>query len=255
MKSYITVRFLHPFRYLSISNRYMKTRIIQTRFYEDSKISTLSYEAQNLFMYLLTCQYINISGIFELPDRKIIFEHKCTEKQLQKAKEELFDLGLCKFKDNWVFIINAEKNNKYRNSESNEVAYNKELERVPSDILDYFNSTVHSTVHSTYNKEIINNKQEIINNKENNFEKFWELYPKRVGRSVAEKSYNKMKDLASKEEAIIQGLQNYINYWKLKKTDKQYIPNPSTWLNQERWKDELTDLKKFENQTNEKYNF
>jgi len=156
----------------------METRIIKTRFYQDGKVSELSYEAQNLFMYLLTCKYINISGKFELPDRLIIFEHKCTENQLKKAKVELETAKLVIFKDNWIFVVNAEKNNKYRNSPNNEKVYNNELDRIPESIKKYFNdildgtidttsdSTVDTTIYSRNKYKIINKEQGIRNKKE-----------------------------------------------------------------------------------------
>jgi hypothetical protein len=134
----------------------MKTRIIQTRFYEDTKVSGLSYEAQNLFMYFLTCPYINISGIFELSDRKIIFEHKCTEKQLEKAKDELERNKLVIFKDGWIFVVNAEKNNKYRNSPLNEQAYQRELERIPVNVKEYFDSSMDSSMDSSITNKKVN---------------------------------------------------------------------------------------------------
>jgi len=143
----------------------MKTRIIQTRFYEDTKVSGLSYEAQNLFMYFLTCPYINISGIFELSDRKIIFEHKCTEKQLEKAKDELERNKLVIFKDGWIFVVNAEKNNKYRNSPLNEQAYQRELERIPVNVKEYFDSSMDSSIYTNHNSKHITNNIEIINKK------------------------------------------------------------------------------------------
>jgi hypothetical protein len=32
---------------------------------------------------------------------------------------------------------------------------------------------------------------------------------------------------------------NYLKYWKVKETAKDFIPYPATFLNQERWTDEL----------------
>jgi len=37
----------------------------------------------------------------------------------------------------------------------------------------------------------------------------------------------------------MKGLEAYLKHWREKKTEMQYIPNPETWLNQERWNDEL----------------
>ena len=35
------------------------------------------------------------------------------------------------------------------------------------------------------------------------------------------------------------GLINYIKFWEHNKTEKQFIPHPSTFINQKRWEDEI----------------
>ena len=73
------------------------------------------------------------------------------------------------------------------------------------------------------------------------FEKFYKLYPRKVGRFMASKSFKK---LSSDDKVLAyNGLLNYIKFWKYNKTEKQFIPHPSTWLNQRRWEDEI-DLPK-----------
>ena len=69
------------------------------------------------------------------------------------------------------------------------------------------------------------------------FDMFYKLYPRKVGRFTANKSFNKLKK-ADKKLAY-DGLLNYIKIWKHDKTEKQFIPHPSTWLNQRRWEDEI----------------
>lgn len=71
------------------------------------------------------------------------------------------------------------------------------------------------------------------------FETFWNKYPKKVGKTKAEVSYSRKATSKEKEQQIFDGLEKYIKKWKLENTDKQYIPNPTTWLNQERWNDEV----------------
>ena len=71
--------------------------------------------------------------------------------------------------------------------------------------------------------------------KTDNFIKFWDLYPKKVAKKTTLKIWMNGKfDI----DVIIKDLENRIanhDQWK----DKQYIPNPSTYLNQERWNDEI----------------
>ena len=154
----------------------MKSRIIQTRFWDDEFVSSADLYTQHLYIYLLTSQYINISGMFQLPENKVKFESKLTDKQFQDAKEQLALNRKVFFFKGWVYVVNALKNNTYRKSEDNEKAYIKELSRVPEDIALHFKNLLNdSSVYSTvtvlptvpinHKQETINNKQEIINQK------------------------------------------------------------------------------------------
>lgn len=67
------------------------------------------------------------------------------------------------------------------------------------------------------------------------FETFWHTYPKKVGKDAALKSWSKAKPLL---DDVLNAL-----YWQKdseqwKRENGKYIPNPSTYLNQGRWKDE-----------------
>ena len=73
-------------------------------------------------------------------------------------------------------------------------------------------------------------------NKEINkdFEKFWEHYPKKVGKKKVQDKFdanNFPVDLIIKNIE----LQKKSDQWQ----NQQYIPNPETYLNQERWTDEV----------------
>ena len=63
------------------------------------------------------------------------------------------------------------------------------------------------------------------------------MYPRKMGRKEAEKAWNRLTPTQQSE--CLEALPNYLKYWKLKETQKDYIPYPQTFLNQERWTDEL----------------
>ena len=73
--------------------------------------------------------------------------------------------------------------------------------------------------------------------KEITFDEFYKLYPRKVGRFMANKSFKKL----SRRDKMLayDGLLNYIGFWEHNKTEKQFIPHPSTWINQRRWEDEI----------------
>ena len=83
------------------------------------------------------------------------------------------------------------------------------------------------------------------------FDDFYKLYPRKVGRFVAQRSFKKLSEID--KQLAYNGLVNYIKFWESSKTEKQFIPHPSTWNNQRRWEDELEDLKEIieENAENE----
>ena len=69
------------------------------------------------------------------------------------------------------------------------------------------------------------------------FQDFYSLYPRKMARKDAERAWNRLTPTQQKE--CLEALPNYLKYWKIKETQKDYIPYPATFLNQERWTDEL----------------
>lgn len=77
--------------------------------------------------------------------------------------------------------------------------------------------------------------------KESNFDLFWTAYPKKVGKAAAKKAFAKVKvNINTLISAVEQQKQS--DQWR--KDNGQYIPNPTTWLNQGRWDDELSGIDK-----------
>lgn len=71
------------------------------------------------------------------------------------------------------------------------------------------------------------------------FEQFWAIYPRRVAKGDARRAWAKVPpDLYSRIlEAVRQNLAEN-DQWR--RDGGRFIPYPATWLNQERWDDELT---------------
>ena len=71
------------------------------------------------------------------------------------------------------------------------------------------------------------------------FERFWEKYPKKVGKTVAEKAWKKLAPDEQLFGRIMDALCIAVRCDQWRKDNGQFIPNPATWLNQRRWEDEL----------------
>ena len=82
-------------------------------------------------------------------------------------------------------------------------------------------------------KNTITKEQQPIKNKQENtdtgFDKFWELYPKRIAKADALKAWNKALKKKTANELI--GLTKAYSESKL--PDITYIPYPASWLNKE----------------------
>jgi hypothetical protein len=68
------------------------------------------------------------------------------------------------------------------------------------------------------------------------FELFWQSYPRKVGKKAALNAWNKATDKPHVDDVIkAVTAQKAGKEWM--KEGGQYIPHPTTWLNQGRWND------------------
>lgn len=64
---------------------------------------------------------------------------------------------------------------------------------------------------------------------------FWAHYPRKVAKKDAQKAWNKLT--SAQKQAAMEALPNHIKQWD----DPTFIPYPASWLNGERWEDELEE--------------
>ena len=69
------------------------------------------------------------------------------------------------------------------------------------------------------------------------FEDWYQLYPRKVARGAAMKAWAKLT-LPERQQAF-DALPQHIHRWRLTATIWEFIPHPATWLNQQRFADEL----------------
>lgn len=68
------------------------------------------------------------------------------------------------------------------------------------------------------------------------FDDFWLMYPKRVAKKDARRAWERLK-AEQRMEALV-ALMDWRRVWT-DRGDLQFVPNGATWLNGERWTDEL----------------
>ncbi len=69
------------------------------------------------------------------------------------------------------------------------------------------------------------------------FEQFWLAYPRKVGKKKALHAWNKAKDRPEMTQ-VIRRIDESKRSEQWLKEDGQFIPHPSTWINDGRWDDE-----------------
>lgn len=128
------------------------------------------------------------------------------------------------------------KNNKniYAHSENEQVYNHEDDKQKESD-----NHSSNTIKQETKNKAIKKQNKELNELQEKQFDKFWQAYPKKVSKKQAQKSWKKIKPSLELFEKILKALEMVKQTEQWKKDNGKYVPYPATWLNQERWTDEI----------------
>ena len=81
---------------------------------------------------------------------------------------------------------------------------------------------------------------------ESNFESFWKEYPKKSGKGAGRTSYEKQEqahgDARDFYETVVSSIAVQKRFRKQQQSNSQFVApwkNPTTWLNQECWTDEM----------------
>lgn len=71
------------------------------------------------------------------------------------------------------------------------------------------------------------------------FNRFWEIWPKKVAREAARKAWMKLKPDEELAAQIVEAVESQKRSSQWIKDNGQFIPHAATWLNGRRWEDEL----------------
>lgn len=74
------------------------------------------------------------------------------------------------------------------------------------------------------------------------FDEFWSCYPRKAGKSEAAKAWLKAIKDGADAALVVAALKTHAEYHRVVKTEQQFIPHASTWLNQKRYEDEPPPL-------------
>ena len=98
-----------------------------------------------------------------------------------------------------------------------------------------------SPINENENDNVNDNENDIVNDKyaqsASGFDEFWTQYPRKVSKKDALKAWMKLKPKESTVQKILSGLAEWKQTEQWKKDGGSFIPYPSTFLRQERWKE------------------
>lgn len=90
-------------------------------------------------------------------------------------------------------------------------------------------------------KEVVKSNKDIYKDVQCDFDVFWNLYPRKTAKAKAKEAFTKASKKSNFDfNVIIASVQKHIRYSK-QWQDKQYVPHAATWLNGERWEDEVVE--------------
>ena len=102
---------------------------------------------------------------------------------------------------------------------------------------DYQGVDIKPDNRKTTNEQQMNTNKNDKNEKNILFERFWNLYDKKIGKPKCER---KWKRLSEKDQ---QAIMEYIPKYKKAQPDQRYRKNPETFLNNQSWEDTLIYVK------------
>jgi hypothetical protein len=111
-----------------------KQRIVNTRFWDDTYIAGLASTEKLLFLYLLTNPLTNISGVYELPSRRVAFDTGVSPDEVEAALRKLEADGKIVIAEGWVGIVNFIKHQALNPKIKQGIL--TELKRAPKSITD-----------------------------------------------------------------------------------------------------------------------
>ncbi|MEK5089087.1 DUF4373 domain-containing protein [Paenibacillus sp. FSL M8-0228] len=103
----------------------------------------------------------------------------------------------------------------------------------------YADESKNDALKESKGKESKRNKNDLKDMYSDEFESFWNEYPRKIGKKDCYKTWQKIIKAGEKPETIIQCAINYRAECLQLKTEAQYIKHPKSFLNEDRYKDYL----------------
>ena len=143
----------------------MKSRIVKISLWYEDNFANLSKDGKLLFLYLITCPFIELTGIFKFPRQHVLLETGLNETELKKALVDLEKIKKAFLYKEWIYIPKTEKHNNFSSGHWTGKGFKREMSEIPKEIYKYF---INLYPYYTPTIPLRRQKTEDINNKEEN---------------------------------------------------------------------------------------
>lgn len=197
--------------------------------WENGNIQMLSREDKGLFIDICSMYWSRLS---DLPE-KLVIQKLCFGNA--SALIPLYEENIIELIDGNIYVkflsiqLISFENTSNQNSENAKERWRKHREQKDSS-----DRNATATNSQSESDAIREEKSKVNKIKETiDFSIFWDLYGKKIERKSCERKWEKLS--LETQEKIIETLPAF----KESITDKKYLPHPETYLNGERWNDEI----------------
>ena len=126
-------------------------------------------------------------------------------------------------------------------SKINVINYEKYQGDRTTDVQQTYNRRTTDSLHKKNDKKEKNVKNTLLiisRDERNLFEEFWGAYPRKVSRKKAEQTWKRLEPSEELTKKIVAHVESQKRTSQWTRDGGEYIPHPTTYLNQERWKDD-----------------
>lgn len=236
-------------------------RSINAEFWTDKKIRLLTLEEKAIFLYLITNPHTHVSGIYYLPLPTMEHETNVKGGRLLKILSQLSSAELIQVDTDRevIWVVNMLRYQGHGKKIAKGVIYQlKSLHQSP--LISSF-LKVYPYIRYSYPIDTplipptdrpspvpvpvpssvpIQKEGKEIEKGDDGFERFWKLYPRKVGKGQALRIWKKIAPMNGLCETICRQVEAACKTKQWQKEGGEYIPHPSTWLNQSRWEDDYS---------------
>jgi len=253
-------------------------RNISLTFWSDAKVNNnFSAWDKYLYLYLLTNPKTTICGCYEVSRKQMVLDTGLTDQEIQETLRRLQDIhhviAFCQ-ETREVLIYNWGKYNWSRSEKVAAAVRTVAMHIKCASFRDYILEAVDNRLESGGGKEertkeenskqksdTVSSKQksdtvsvtdvsigyaypmdrvseaEEKDGKNEDFERFWNVYPRKIGKAKAKEAFRQTKEPMDK---LIRAVEAQKKGRDWTKENGKYIPAPAKWLEEERWKDDVS---------------